>query len=65
MSGRYQEGYVNGCRKGRADCEPEIERLRAALQAITDLCKTSPANPFLADDMDRIAISALSEKATT
>jgi hypothetical protein len=37
----------------------EIERLRAALQAITDLCKTSPANPFLADDMDRIAYAAL------
>jgi hypothetical protein len=29
MSGRYQEGYVQGCRKGREDAEPEIERLRA------------------------------------
>ena len=37
------------------------ERLRATLQAITDLCKTNPANPFLADMMDRIAIAALKE----
>ena len=29
MSGRYQEGYCAGHRKGMADCEPEIERLQA------------------------------------
>ena len=42
-----------------ADALREIERLRAALQEITDLCKRSPANPFLADWMDRVAIAAL------
>lgn len=36
MSGRYQEGFVNGHRKGMADCEPEIERLRAALKECAD-----------------------------
>ena len=36
MTQRYQEGFVAGCRKGRADCEPEIERLRAALGELLD-----------------------------
>lgn len=31
MSNRYQEGYVNGCRKTRDEMQAEIERLRAAL----------------------------------
>ena len=38
------------------------ERLRATLQTITDLCKTNPADPFLADNMDRIARAALEPK---
>jgi len=42
--------------------QAEIERLRAALQEITDLCKRSPADPFLADNMDRIARRALEPK---
>ena len=37
--------------------------LLAALQEITDLCKREPANPFLADDMDRVARAAIA-KAT-
>lgn len=52
------------------DMVAEIQRLRAlnavmvaALQAITDLCKTEPANPFLADNMDRIASAILAEVA--
>src|SRR5882672_6432333 len=35
--------------------------LQGALQAITDLCKTEPANPFLADNMDRIARAVLAK----
>lgn len=31
----------------------------AALKAITDLCKTDPADLFLADKMDRIAIAVI------
>lgn len=33
----------------------------SALKEITDLCKTQPANPFLADNMDRIAITAIAK----
>lgn len=39
----------------------EAARLRAALTEITELCKTQPANPFLADNMDRVAQSALEQ----
>ena len=49
---------VNDCCK--RDLLYEIERLRTALREITDLCKREPANPFLADKMDRVAIAALS-----
>jgi len=51
--------YEYGREGERAEAAAEIERLRAALQEITDLCKRSPANPFLADWMDRVAIAAL------
>jgi hypothetical protein len=34
MSGRYQEGYANGHRKGLADAQTEIDRLRAELRDI-------------------------------
>jgi hypothetical protein len=40
VSGRYQEGYVQGCRKGREDCGAEIERLRAALRMLIDNVET-------------------------
>lgn len=31
MSNRYQEGYINGCRKTRDEMQAEIHRLRDAL----------------------------------
>ena len=47
------------CYEHPREAAAEIERLRAALQEITGLCKREPANPFLADKMDRVAIAAL------
>jgi hypothetical protein len=56
----YLRGTCDLAMKHRDAAEAENGRLRTALQSITDLCKTSPANPFLADDMDRIARAAIS-----
>jgi uncharacterized Zn finger protein len=50
MSGRYQEGYVQGCRKGREDCEAEIERLRAALTEIAENAGSLPEAQSIAID---------------
>jgi hypothetical protein len=44
---RYQEGYCAGHKKGMADCEPEIERLRTALVAQTEQHKY-PCSPHCA-----------------
>lgn len=59
-------GWKCDCQVCRAS--ETIDRLRseraelvAALEAITKECATNPANPFLADNMDRIAIAALTK----
>jgi hypothetical protein len=45
-----------------AEMRAEIERLRAALQEISEMCGRDPVNPFLADDMERVARRALEGK---
>jgi hypothetical protein len=41
--------------------EARVKELEAALRAINDLCRRDLVNPFLADEMDRIARAALKE----
>ena len=42
MSGRYQEGFVQGCRKGLEDAEVEIERLLRCIASIEEELTRDP-----------------------
>lgn len=60
---RYRDGYVNGHAKGMEDCQPEIDRLRAALQKIA-FTTGGIDTPSTSNAAHYIAVEALNQQST-